>query len=228
MTGLLAGEVFPGWDAPSTGRAAAQQTRSRLREEGQRSERAGGREGESTERTERVSTERVHKGHMPPRRPPKTYQPPAWKQAKEKQKKVERWKTIGSYKRLLKHEGGFERTQHSGPSTEDTGAAGLAQAKLETAQPGSFERSGEATSDRKRTKPLSAQEVARRNYELRQRDIEAEREAARQAADQVRQAKAAAQKRRVELTAKMKKRTKRGQPVLSNQVDAILRKLEAN
>ena len=48
----------------------------------------------------------------------------------------------------------------------------------------------------------------------------------RQAADRRREL-AEAQRKRKEQTAKLNKRTKRGQPVLSNQVDRMLAKLQA-
>lgn len=177
---------------------------------------------------------------MPPKRPPRTYQPPAWKQQREKQKQVQRWKTVGSYKKLLKREGAV---QHAVPQaaawSEDSDTAQREGPKW-SAMPGTSEDSGTADRDGpdasvggaaqagKRKKSESAQVLARQSYEVQQRDVEAERAEAMRAAAEVRQAKADAQKRRTELSAKFKKRTKRGQPVLSNQVDAILQKLGAS
>ncbi|EOD08732.1 hypothetical protein EMIHUDRAFT_248969 [Emiliania huxleyi CCMP1516] len=69
--------------------------------------------------------------------------------------------------------------------------------------------------------------LARKSWEEQQREVEAAREEERRAHEERSQAVAAAQRRRAETSAKLKKRTRRGQPVLSNQVDVILQKLGA-
>jgi hypothetical protein len=175
---------------------------------------------------------------MPPKRPPKTYQPPAWKQQREKQKQVQRWKTVGSYKKLLKREGAVQHAQlpaaawSAAPEVSEDGATAERDgpsASVGAESSGGLDASvGGAAPAGKRKKSESAQALARKSFEVHQRDVEAERAEIRRAAAEVRQAKADAQKRRTELSAKFKKRTKRGQPVLSNQVDAILHKLGAS
>jgi len=153
----------------------------------------------------------------------KTYQPAAWKQQREKHKQVEKWKTVSKYKQLLKREGGAEEPAPWAPSPWD--AAGPSHSGDGSAS-GAAEAPAADTGS-KRKKPASAQTLARQGYESKQRDVDAEREDAGRAAEKVRQAKLNAQKKRAEQSVKMKKRTRRGQPVLSNQVDAILQKLGA-
>ena len=64
--------------------------------------------------------------------------------------------------------------------------------------------------------------MARRAWEESQAKVEAERQAEIDAREAERQAKEANRKRRADQTAKLNKRTKRGQPVLGFQVERML------
>ena len=78
----------------------------------------------------------------------------------------------------------------------------------------------------KQRKKVSALAAARGKWERSQVDVTAAHEASLQAAAERREAQEAARRRRSEQTSKLKKRTKRGQPVLGNMVDRYLSQLE--
>lgn len=161
---------------------------------------------------------------MAPTRVKQNWHLPNWKAQSEKHKQVERWKVVGKYKKLLKREGADAPPAPWHRVAGDEGAESVVRHRAED----DIAARGAGSSARgARENQKSAQQLARQNYEVRQREVEAERAEAVRAEEERRRAKEAAQKRRVELSGKLKKRTRRGQPILSNQVDAILQKLGA-
>ena len=133
---------------------------------------------------------------------------------KNRRKKVDRWKEFSRYKSVLKGEG-LDRagTAAAHPSTENPDAPA--------------EAAGSTTWRRKKRKGSSAQVSARQQWEKGQADADAEWEAKRAAAEERERQRVEAQKRRAVQTAKLKKRTKRGQPVLGNQVEMLLGRIMA-
>ena len=129
--------------------------------------------------------------------------------------KVARWKAIGKFKKAQRRE------------QQEADAAGTAPAlPLPTALPEQL---------RRKSKQKSAADGATRSAEAaawqsRQR-VAAQEASEREEAERVRQEqnrqRAEAKRRRAEQTAKLNKRTKRGQPILSNQVERMLAKIQA-
>ena len=139
--------------------------------------------------------------------------------------KISRWKAIGKFKKQQKREE-REAAAGNGPVNAAAGDARIA-IPLPTRVPEQLRAKKKPKADADATAPTSAQDAA---WQKRQRveAVEADQRAdvQRQAADRRREL-AEAKRKRKEQTAKLNKRTKRGQPVLSNQVDRILAKLQA-
>ena len=127
--------------------------------------------------------------------------------------KVRRWKAIGKFKKQQKRE---EREAAAGKKPVNA-------IPLPAQVPEQLRAKKKPKAGADATARTSALEAA---WQKRQRVEAAEAE---QRADvlRLRQLPAEAQRKRKEQTAKLNKRTKRGQPVLSNQVDRMLAKLQA-
>ena len=131
--------------------------------------------------------------------------------------KVSRWKAIGKFKKQQKR---AEREAASGDGPAIPLPTELPE-QLRAKKKHKAVAVGDATA------PTSAQDAA---WQKRQRAeaVEADQRAdvQRQAAERRRE-QADAKRRRKEQTAKLNKRTKRGQPVLSNQIERMLAKLQS-
>ena len=136
--------------------------------------------------------------------------------------KVSRWKAIGKFKKQQKR---AEREAAAGdaPALSMAGPALSMPTELPE-QLRTKKRKAVVVGDA--NAPTSAIDAA---WQKRQRveSVEAEQRAdvQRQAAERRRE-QADAKRRRKEQTAKLQKRTKRGQPVLSNQIERMLSKLQ--
>lgn len=142
---------------------------------------------------------------------------------KNRQQKVKKYKVYKQYKKALSQE------DVSGSSNHYYSAIAAHGADVDPRQ----ERTGETSSSsashpRGVTKKpkMSAVKAARREYEIKQKAQEEEREAARQEAVERQRQQAAAKKRRKTDTLNAKKRTNRGQPVLTHQLNKMLASLE--
>ena len=153
--------------------------------------------------------------------------------AKNKDRKVEKYKLWSQYQRALKSEG--EPTMGGGPS-HNRGAGSHASAEDSTSADrlsGNSQWQGAAASSeegaprrhRKKQKS-SAAAVARRKWEQEQTEVTRAREEAEAAKAEVERQKSEARKRRSDQQAQYKKRTKKGQPVLGNQIDVMLEKIK--
>ncbi len=132
--------------------------------------------------------------------------------AKSRVRKVEKYKRYAQYKKALKEEEATRTAFAPGEGEKAaSGAAGAPPAQQQGQQQG------------KRRPKVHAAEAARRKWEWQQRDVEAEREATAAAEADRRREKVAARKRRGDQTRKLGRKTKRGQPVLANQVSARAR-----
>ena len=131
--------------------------------------------------------------------------------------KVRRWKAIGKFKKQQKRE---EREAAAG--NKPVNAIPLPAQVPEQLRAKKKPKAGaDATA---RTSALEAAWQKRQRVEAAEAEQRADVQ--RQAADRRREL-AEAQRKRKEQTAKLNKRTKRGQPVLSNQVDRMLAKIQA-
>ena len=133
---------------------------------------------------------------------------------KNRQKKVLSHKIYKEYKKVLSQEVvGHAHDFGAAASTEQT-AAGQPSGDAEP----SADHGRPPRADSKKQRKHGAIEAARRNFERTQ----AEREAERQAAVEQERQKAAARKRRKEESTKLNRKTSRGQPVLSHQLNKML------
>jgi hypothetical protein len=130
---------------------------------------------------------------------------------KNRRKKVDRWNEFSRYKKVLQREG-LARTGEGAAASQTSTEHADGEAQAEST----------GTWRRKKRKGHSAQVGARQQWEKGQADADAEWEAKRAAAEERERQRAEAQKRRAVQTALLKKRTKRGQPVLGNQVELLL------
>ena len=162
---------------------------------------------------------------------------------KNRRKKVERFKELNKYKALLKREG------HAKP---DVGrlAAEAAQAEAEAVDAGPIDghdtsgvlepaqvvatQEGESEngvpqkgkSNPSARQKFNAQKWARKEWEAKEQQQQAAKQEAQRLAAEREAAREDARKRRRAESAKLNKRTRKGQPILGNQVEHILRKLE--
>tara|TARA_B110001452_G_scaffold225643_1_gene199675 strand:+ start:372 stop:824 length:453 start_codon:yes stop_codon:yes gene_type:complete len=131
--------------------------------------------------------------------------------------KVARWKAIGKFKKAQKRE---EREESAAPGSTPAGLRLPSELPEQLRRPLKKPKpSGDA--------PQSAEAAAwnsRQRLEAKQAEERAE--AQREAAERQRQQKEV-KRRRAEQTAKLNKRTKRGQPILSNQIERMLGKIQA-
>ena len=131
--------------------------------------------------------------------------------------KVRRWKAIGKFKKQQKRE---EREAAAG--NKPVNAIPLPAQVPEQLRAKKKPKAGaDATA---RTSALEAAWQKRQRVEAAEAEQRADVQ--RQAADRRREL-AEAQRKRKEQTAKLNKRTKRGQPILSNQVERMLAKIQA-
>ena len=152
---------------------------------------------------------------------------------KNRLKKVAKYKLHSQHKKALRGAAALEPSlQQGAPSWQQQEAQLEPTQALPEPRPGQQpwraadgSRISRAPKQRKPPK-VSAVAAARSAWERSQVDVIAAREAARVAAAERREEQEAARKRRSEQTSKLKKRTKRGQPVLGNMVDRFLSKLE--
>ena len=154
---------------------------------------------------------------------------------KAQQRKVQKYKLYSQYRKALKEEGlsGSLSNDHmrrygggDGGDTESQSVERADHADESSTNP-SHARQQQST----KHKPLgakkhSAVKSARKQWEQKQEEVRLAREAEEAAKEQVLREKAAAKKRRADQHAMFKKRNKRGQPVLGNQVDALLEKIK--
>ena len=156
-------------------------------------------------------------------------------QIKNRQKKVKSYKLYGQYKKEIATDDKYAddkfaaRAQRlvSDPDASNPDASAYASAYERT------DRDADAAPERSRapkpkTKPkkFGAMDAAQKAWSKTKQDADAEKEEARRAAEERRQQIADSQKRRTDESTKLNKRTKRGQPVLSNQVDRLLGLIE--
>ena len=160
---------------------------------------------------------------------------------KNRTKKVRRWQEVSRYRAML-HRDGFTASSRSEPAEADVEAsegdasADAAEAYGASAPDASIQRSVAAAAPMelrvkhtgKRKKKEGAAAAARRQWLKDQEAVEAERQAAREAVAARKAAREQSRLRRARETAKMQKRTKRGQPVLGNQIEALLGRIQAH
>ena len=153
---------------------------------------------------------------------------------KNRTKKVRRWQEVSRYRAML-HRDGFTASSRSEPAEADVEASEGDEAHHTSAPDASIERSAAAAAPMelhakhtgKRKKKEGAAAAARRQWLKDQEAVEAERQAAREAVAARKAAREQSRLRRARETAKMQKRTKRGQPVLGNQIEALLGRIQA-
>ena len=143
--------------------------------------------------------------------------------AKNKDRKVEKYKLWSQYQRALKSEGAVGGDSYNRGSESHSPAE--KSTSVQTWQSAVASSVDKAPQRPKKKQKMSAAAVARRKWEQEQVEVTAAREEAKAARAQVEREKAEARKRRSEQQAKYKKRTKRGQPVLGNHVDVLLQKI---
>lgn len=129
---------------------------------------------------------------------------------KNRQKKVHRYKVYKEYKKALSQEG---QPSLFPPATQSSDSRDTGEEPLGWGRP-------------KKAVKLSAVEAARREYASKQRSQQEELEAERQRALERQRQIAAAKKRRKMECVQHKRRTKRGQPVLTQQLSKILSSIE--
>ena len=142
--------------------------------------------------------------------------------AKAKQRKVQKYRLFSQYKKALRDEAREAGSTSAPASSGERGAAPAfyaPHAQLEATAPAEGGK-------RRFKKKTSAAEVARKKWEQRQAEVQQEREAAAAAKEQRQREIEAARKRRSDQAAKLSKRTKRGQPVLGNQVEHLLARIQ--
>jgi hypothetical protein len=131
-------------------------------------------------------------------------------QKKAKQRKVAKYKLYSQHKKALRDEAAQSTTTggvHHAITAEDSNGP-------------------QQQARKKKPKKFGAAASARHRWEKGQESVEAERQAALAAREQRKRDEAAARKRRSDQHVKLSKRTKRGQPVLSNQVELMLAKIQ--
>eukprot|EP00966_Prymnesium_polylepis_P111642 2582748-Prymnesium_polylepis.1 len=133
---------------------------------------------------------------------------------KNRQKKVLSHNIYKEYKKVLSQEVSGRASAHAAAGSTQQTAAG--RAAIDAEQSGDQTRPPRA--DSKKQGKHAAIDAARRNFERAQ----AEREVERQAAVEQERQKAAARKRRKEESTKLNRKTRRGQPVLSHQLNKML------
>ncbi|KAL1530845.1 hypothetical protein AB1Y20_001740 [Prymnesium parvum] len=130
---------------------------------------------------------------------------------KNRQKKVHRYKVYKEYKRTL--------------SKEDVGTSSCPRPAAPHADPISSDPPPRGEPKPKKSK-LGAMEAARRGFESKRRAREEEREAHLRVVQEQQQQRIAARKRRKTECSQHKRRTQRGQPVLSQQLNKLLSSME--
>ena len=135
---------------------------------------------------------------------------------KNRQKKVKQYKVYKEYKKAV------SREELNGvlPKREERWPQGAGSEEDRSGSDPAVHRG-----DKKKHK-MSAVDAARRQFEYKQRAEEAEKEVARQEAAERHRQQAAARKRRKTDNFKATKRTSRGQPVLSHQLNKMLASIE--
>lgn len=148
---------------------------------------------------------------------------------KNKERKVQKYAMFKQHKRALKDtqpQPGFDyaggSSGYGGGGYGDYGSGGAPVDQAATGGNEDWAAQPQQSWKKKKKKKVSAAEAARREWEEGQKVVQAERDAAQAAREQVAREKAAAHKRRSEQSAKLSKRNKRGQPVLGNQVERLL------
>ena len=142
---------------------------------------------------------------------------------KNRQQKVKNYKVFKQYKKALNEEGVSGSNNHYQAAIAAHGAGADPRQERPTG-----ETSASAPHPRGITKKpkMSAVKAARLEYESKQKAREDEREKARQEAMERQRQQAASKKRRKTETLNAKKRTSRGQPVLTHQLNKMLASLE--
>ena len=150
---------------------------------------------------------------------------------KNRLKKVEQYKQYKTLKKARKDAdgaGSWAPAAHDTTPWEPAGDAAKSGGASEQRAPW---RNADGTragreDKRKKAPKVSALAAARAGWERSQADVVAARDEARAAKEARIAAQQAALKRRAEQASKLNKRTKKGQPVLGNQIDMMLAKLE--
>ena len=149
--------------------------------------------------------------------------------AKAKQKKVAKYRLFSSYKKALRDEARDAGSTSAPASSGHYGAAPDPYAKYaqqEDAHGAAAAPAEDGERKFKKKKKMSAAEAARKKWEQKQVEVQAERDAAIARKEQRNREIEAARKRRSDQASKLSKRTKRGQPVLGNQVEHLLARIQ--
>ena len=152
-------------------------------------------------------------------RPTKAHNAQHFHVQQQRRKKVERWHAVKSYKRALKETG--EGSGGALPQQPSTAYAAAPDAPPRARLPEQLRRK-----KRRQDGGGGAVGAAQREAQRRKDAAEAERAEARRLAE-ARQAEIErARARRKAESAQLKKRTKKGQPVLAAQIESMLGKIE--
>ena len=150
-------------------------------------------------------------------RPTKAHNAQHFHVQQQRRKKVERWHAVKSYKRALKETGDVDSAPPPAPSAYAAAPDAAPRARL----PEQLRRK-----KRRQDGAGGAVGAAQREAQRRKDAAEAERAEARRLAE-ARQAEIErARARRKAESAQLKKRTKKGQPVLAAQIESMLGKIE--
>ena len=162
-------------------------------------------------------------------RPTKAHNAQHFHVQQQRRKKVERWHAVKSYKRALKETG--EGSGGALPQQPSTAYAAAPDAPPRARLPEQLRRKKRLPEQLRRKKRRQdggggAVGAAQREAQRRKDAAEAERAEARRLAE-ARQAEIErARARRKAESAQLKKRTKKGQPVLAAQIESMLGKIE--